>query len=126
MLCKVEGCEKWVEGRTEQCASHNQADRKAARVKPEKKKAKIAPVSEKRKEDNAEYTKVRAAYLKANPECELCSNEATTIHHKAGRTGSLLTDKRHFLGCCMPCHTFIEMNPLWSKENGYSISRISA
>ncbi len=96
-------------------------------TKPEKKKPKpLRKVSVKRVEENKEYKKVREAYLKIYPVCETfdCNNKSTEIHHKAGRTGELLTDVNHFLAVCIPCHKKIELNPVWAKMLGYSESRL--
>lgn len=95
---------------------------------PEKKKPKpIAKFSKKRAKENTEYSKVRLAYLKIFPVCEVwnCGNKSTQIHHRKGRIGSLLTDINHFLGVCDPCHLYLENNPIWAKEQGYSESRLT-
>jgi hypothetical protein len=95
--------------------------------KPEKKKPKgIRRVSLKRVEENKEYSNVRISYLNAYPVCEVhnCNNKSDQIHHKAGRIGGLLLDINHFLAVCDTCHKYIELNPLWAKEHGYSESRI--
>jgi hypothetical protein len=95
---------------------------------PEKKSKKpIAKRSKKRAKEEAEYSKVRLAYLKIFPVCEVlnCGNKSTEIHHRQGRIGALLTDVNHFLAVCEPCHKYIEMHPAWSKEQGYSESRLN-
>lgn len=97
-------------------------------VKPEKKKPKpLRKVSVKRVIENKEYTKVREAYLKVFPVCEVlnCNNPSTEIHHKAGREGERLIDINHFLATCSTCHQYIELNPLWAKIQGYSLSRLT-
>lgn len=101
---------------------------KTCEERPEKKNPKAIPkVSKKRVVQNSEYSKVRLEYLKIFPVCEVlnCGNKATEIHHKAGRSGMLLTDANHFLAVCEACHKYIELNPLWSKEHGYSESRLT-
>lgn len=87
----------------------------------------IRKLSKKRAIQNKEYLELRLEYLTEHQFCEIeeCSNEATTIHHKKGRIGNLLTDTSNFLGVCMPCHTKIELNPIWAKKQGYSKSRLS-
>lgn len=93
--------------------------------------------SKKRAKQEREYKEVRDMFLLDNPICVPHGDispidiytfgeiEATTVHHKKGRIGSLLTDSRYFLACCMECHEFIERNPRWAKEHGYSLSRLS-
>ena len=89
----------------------------------------IKKMSDKRKAENTIYRQKRNAYLKLFPICQVkthdCTYKATTIHHRAGRIGELLTDETNFLAVCMDCHTAIELNPDWAKRKGYSISRLS-
>jgi hypothetical protein len=49
-------------------------------------------VSKKQAERLRAYNKVRKVYLLSNTHCEGCKNDATEIHHKKGRLGSLLCD----------------------------------
>ncbi len=96
--------------------------------KPEKPKPKpIRKVSLKRIDKNKEYSEVNKQYLKDNPVCEVinCELKSDQVHHKKGRTGDLLTDIKYFLAVCDPCHKYIELNPLWAKEHGYSESRLT-
>lgn len=69
---------------------------------------------------------VKPAYLAAHQMCEIdgCSSKATEVHHKKGRIGKLLNDTDYFLAVCRKDHVFIENNPLWAKQKGYSINRI--
>lgn len=86
----------------------------------------LRKVSVKRVEENKEYSLVRTAYLKVFPICEVyfCKQQSTEIHHKAGRTGDMLTDTNHFMAVCSTCHKYIELNPVWAKIQGYSESRL--
>lgn len=96
----------------------------------EKKVTRIKPRSNKRAKQEVEYLKVRKEYLATQENCEVCINEgqhvntASQIHHKSGRIGDLLTNKRLFLAVCQDCHQQVESDPLWSKLNGYSIDRL--
>ena len=93
--------------------------------KPIKQRTPIKKVSDKRKKENAEYLKLRAQFLKDNPYCQVygCHRKSSDIHHKKGRENALLSDLTQFLSVCRLCHTKIELNPLWAKENGYSVNR---
>lgn len=93
--------------------------------KKEKKKSRIRKFSKKRAKENKDYSLNRKEFLEENPYCKVCGKIATTVHHKKGRIGGLLNDKRYFLPACDECHTKIELNPDWAKENGYSESRLS-
>lgn len=84
-------------------------------------KSKIKPVSDKRKKESAEYQKVRLEYLNNKPNCEVCGNPATEVHHKNNKRGSRLTDTKYFLSSCRDCHRKIHDNPRWAEENGYLI-----
>lgn len=95
--------------------------------KTEKKKPKpLRKVSKKRIEENKEYSAVAKKYLELFPICEVenCDNKSEQIHHVAGRLGNLLTDTDNFLAVCGICHQYIELNPLWAKEHGYSKTRL--
>lgn len=84
--------------------------------------------SDKRAAQEKEYTKVRKAYLKANPLCGAklndCALQANQVHHKRGRIGELLTDTKYFLACCDNCHKLIEKLPAMAKEKGLSVLRL--
>jgi len=91
-----------------------------------KKPVKIKAVSEKRKSQNKEYTKVRKQFLIEHPRCQVrgCNKVSEEIHHRRGRTGDLLTDPKFFLAVCRDHHMEIEQDPVWAKEQGYSLSRL--
>lgn len=84
---------------------------------------KIKPFSDRQKQRLKIYNKLRAEHLTLHPVCEVCNSERSTeIHHKYGRVGNNLFIG--FLSVCRSCHQQIEHNPIWAKENGYSITRL--
>lgn len=87
---------------------------------------KICPVSKSKGKKLREYEKVKAEYFKDHPVCEFegCESTAITLHHVAGRCGSLLTDKQHFKSLCWPHHRFVEENPLEAFKMGLVKSRL--
>jgi hypothetical protein len=96
-------------------------------LRTDKKKPKnyISPVSNKKLKELKIYRKNRLVYLKEHPKCEVCGiNKADQIHHKAGRVGDDLTDPKNFLAVDDKCHVRIELNPIWAKDNGYSVNRL--
>jgi len=99
--------------------------------KPEKrdkkKPCKIKLRSDKRARQEREYSKKRKEYLIDHPICEVlgCFAKSTEVHHKKGRIGDLLTDERYFMAVCNAHHRVIELNPIWAKNNGYSLNRLS-
>ena len=95
-------------------------------TKKKKKPKAIKKYSSKRAKQNEEYRIARLEYLDEYRVCEVkwCMHASNQIHHKKGRIGSLLTDKRHFLAVCEYCHGEIENKPVWARKNGYSLSRL--
>src|SRR5690606_41976677 len=91
-----------------------------------KKPVNIQAVSEKRKSQNKDYTNVRNQFLIEHPRCQVrgCNKVSEEIHHRRGRTGDLLTDPKFFLAVCRDHHMEIEQDPVWAKEQGYSLSRL--
>ena len=98
-------------------------------LKPEpREKKKPQPIrkkSEKREIEEREYLKRKKEYLKESPKCQVlkCHRNATDIHHKKGRAGSLYLDVAHWMGVCRSCHRWIEDNPAMAKAFGYSEDR---
>lgn len=82
-------------------------------------------VSEKRKEENKLYSALRADFLSLpeNQICPITGLPTTDIHHKKGRIGKLLTDTRFWIALSREGHDFVEANPQWAYENGYSLKR---
>jgi hypothetical protein len=113
-LCTVKGCPN--EGKY--CRFHL--------VETFKTSVPIKKESDSRKEVNKEYRKIAAQFIKSHPKCAVkgCKKASECVHHKAGRVGELLLNKSLFLPVCLEHHRQIEENPEWSKENGYSISRL--
>jgi hypothetical protein len=86
----------------------------------------IKPVSDKRKDQNAEYSVLRLAFLEQHPLCQVClSEEANQIHHQRGKEGPWLTDTSEFLTICGECHDRIENNREWAAEQGYLKLRLT-
>jgi len=107
--------------------SKEQSTRHSEREKKEPKPKKpIAKKSKKLIDAEKIYTKERKAYLQAYPYCEVlgCNKESQDIHHRKGRIGALLSDSNYFMAVCRSCHSEIELNPIWAKENGYSLGRL--
>lgn len=86
----------------------------------------IKKMSAKRYVQNEIYKVVRAEYLEEYTVCEVkeCMYPSNQIHHKMGRIGELLTDKRYFLAVCQYCHGWIERKPIKAKKQGYSLNRL--
>lgn len=71
------------------------------------------------------YKKAKREYMAAHPRCEACPvitfdppAPSTDLHHKRGRAGTLLYDKRFFMAGCRTCHDWIHDNPAKARELG--------
>lgn len=83
----------------------------------------IKKVSDKRKVENREYTKLRKEFLADNPICfiEGCSKIADTIEHTAGR-GINYLNVDTWKPCCLEHNLELETNSELSKK--YQLSKI--
>lgn len=75
---------------------------------------KIKMVSDKKKQEDGEYSKLRKIYLESHPFCEaklpgICRGEATDIHHLySGRNRSKYYLKTNtWKAVCRNCHNYI-------------------
>ncbi len=80
----------------------------------------IPRVSPRRAAQLKEYTVLRREFLIAHPTCQHpgCMSASRDVHHKKGRIGELLTNKRHFLAVCRPHHRHIHDHPSEARHNG--------
>ncbi len=54
---------------------------------------------------------------------KICTGRATTGHHKLHRSQGGESTAGNCLVCCWACHSYIETNPAWAVEKGYTIQR---
>lgn len=96
-------------------------------VRPPVKRTPIKQVSDKRKKELQQYSKLSGPFKKDNPYChaclEGCTTHTTDIHHMKGRENKMLVNVQYFLPVCRSCHDKIEVNPAMAKERGFSINR---
>jgi len=87
----------------------------------------ISPISEKMYENLAKYRRLRDKYFIEKPICEFpgCKSKKITLHHKRGRIGAFLTDKRYFCSLCPKHHTFVNENPDEALKLGLVESRLA-
>jgi hypothetical protein len=90
----------------------------------------INRVSDKKKQKDVEYSKLRKLYLESHPFCEanlpgICTAEATDIHHKSGKIGDDYLDVTNFISLCRSCHLWVENHPIEAKELGFSKNRLT-
>jgi len=88
---------------------------------------KIPQISKKRQVQQLKYSVLRIEFLgkMENKACPITGLETTDIHHKKGRVGSLYLDTKFWVALSREGHKFVEENPIWAKENGYSLNRLS-
>lgn len=102
----------------------NYAEKVKAGLVERKPRQRIKAVSSKRAREGAEYTRLRAEFLKAHPVCQFpgCNcREGLEIHHKA-RRGRFYLRTDTWIALCNPHHLRVEQNPAWSKANGYILT----
>lgn len=88
--------------------------------KERKKQKKIAPVSDKRLRQLAEYRKLRIEFLK-DKVCPITKERATEVHHMNGREGERLNDISYFLGVSRYGHMWIHANPEEARLRGWLV-----
>ena len=100
---------------------------KANAVNTKKPQKPINKLSKKRQVEELRYKVLRIEFLgkKENQICPITKKKTTDIHHKKGRIGSLLLDTRYWVALSREGHKYVEENPEWAKENGYSLSRLT-
>lgn len=88
---------------------------------------KVTTMSDKRKELQKEYLKLRKEFLRLHPICAEaeCKQPAVDIHHSAGKTGDMLIDVDFFIPLCRKHHQYYEVRPIEAKEKGISKSRLT-
>lgn len=74
-----------------------------------------------------DYKKESKVFRNAHPICEIqspvCIHTTQGVHHKAGKIGALLNDKKYWLASCNPCNTWIEDNDKEARAKGLKISK---
>jgi hypothetical protein len=86
------------------------------------KRTRIKPMSEKRKRESKEYSKLRIEFLTDNQECQVkkscCTHASTDVHHMA-RRGRFYLVVSTWKAACRPCHDWIETHPMEAREEGF-------
>jgi hypothetical protein len=92
--------------------------------KPTKRRKPVRQVSKRRATAMVEYRREVVLYLiaqrKINWRCPVFPHQvATEIHHKRGRVGNLLLDKRHWLAVSRDGHNWIHAHPTEARMRGW-------
>lgn len=80
--------------------------------------------SDKQKSYETESKLFRSEGTKCEIKSPVCVGAIQGTHHKKGRIGNNLLDKKHWMRACNPCNDYCEAHPNWAKENGFSESRL--
>lgn len=86
----------------------------------------IRRVSRVRGKQLREYAKARAIYMHQHSLCEIlgCSVWSSQLHHRKGRVGKMLNDKRYWMALCWSHHSKIHDNPRWAMDHGYLLQKL--
>lgn len=93
--------------------------------KPQKPNVPIPRVSAKRKQKDAEYSKLRERYLTGNSLCRVkvdgCSSTATDVHHTyaGSNRDTYYLVQSTWLPVCRNCHNWIHSNPQKARTLKY-------
>ena len=82
-------------------------------------RARIKPVSDKRRKELALYYRLRREYLKMHTVCVVTGGRATQVHHTRGKVGALLCDVRFWRPVSMDGHEWIMRHPQEAREHGW-------
>jgi len=91
---------------------------------PEKKPARIAPVSKRQRKRLSRYAVLKAEWMlrfHANGICECgsCNRPSELdVHHTRGRAGTLLLDWRHWRALRRECHEWVAAHPVEARRRG--------
>lgn len=129
MTCGICGEDGHLE-RNGNHASCNALQRRIDRAKAVDPKP-IKKVSKGLAKEREVYARVRQKFLLGRW-CALHGKPClpTEVHHSAGRVGvnekgvPRLLDVENFVALCSEGHRYIEENPTWAKQNGFSESRL--
>jgi hypothetical protein len=96
---------------------------------PPKVKKEIPKVSEKRKEQDKQYKKVKKEILGKDARCKVkspvCTGKAQGLNHDQKRTPGNYTNVNNLTPCCNACNLYIEEHSAWALENGHTISKFA-
>ncbi len=81
--------------------------------------------SDKRAAEMEQYNKEAKEFIKGKMCAVYPKRKAQAVHHRKGRIGALLLDKRWWLPVSNLGHDYIHDNPNESMEKGWMVSRLS-
>jgi hypothetical protein len=120
-LCGKEKTRRKALGRVGKASSTEHPQKKPGSLKTQRKP--ISRVSERRREEGEEYSKLRKLFLETFPVCQVegCKEAATEVHHRSGRFFGQYLNVASWLATCSHHHRYIHDNPAWAKTQKYII-----
>ena len=103
------------------------AGKKPKRLRRTQKPLKRTRITNKVTPRRRRYLKIRSDWMRdeKNGFCKACFvlhkpgiNPLADLHHKRGRDGELLFDRRYFMPVCRPCHIWIHDNKVEADNLG--------
>lgn len=122
LRCNLCGREKTQKRKMPSRSHRNAPGSTAAKKKGgDKPRTRIKPVSDKQKARNAEYSKLRKAFLEERKVCQMpgCKKAPDDIHHKRGRKGKNLTDTSTWAALCREHHDYCHQNVSWARQQDW-------
>lgn len=85
----------------------------------------VRKVSVKRKAQLEQYSGLREWFLSHIERCEAChrAGKQLDVHHKRGRSGSLLLRAEYWMAVCRWCHEWIHNCPELARQRGWLAQR---
>ncbi len=89
------------------------------------KRSRLRKVSKKRAQELKVYHALRSKFLERHPVCQIgrgligCTNLSNDVHHRKGRVGKQLLDRRSWIAVCRPCHARLHDHPKEARKMGW-------
>lgn len=86
----------------------------------------IPKVTKKRAAELRLYEKAKKEMFNEDTVCQFpgCCSRLVTLHHKKGRMGKMVYNKKYFIWLCPEHHDFAELNAVAAKELNISANRL--
>lgn len=94
------------------------------------KRSRINPISKRRANENQKLRKITQELIRDNPDCQVrsrvCTGRSQCAHHKAGRIGARLLERKNLEPSCYSCNCYLETaeGKKWGYETGHRLDRL--
>jgi hypothetical protein len=69
------------------------------------------------------YTRFLATRNVCEINSEVCTKEATCVHHTKGRGINQILDEEYWKASCYPCNSHVETHDEFARKNGHKVSK---